>query len=100
MTGNEGALYRAFSGFRLIDEERMLAGHQIRFPRSKRRRIQKKWRRRRENHVFYPDPGVLMDQENKVIIGHPVTMIQLRHKLMLSAAAAGVACAPITDRVF
>lgn len=90
-------LWQALEGFRLIPDERLVIARQIRFPRSKRRRIRRKWARRPANHLFSPSPFLTYDEAGKTVVGHPATLVILRHKIFASKQAdarAHNACAP------
>lgn len=52
---------------------------QFRFPKSKKRRIRKKWSRRSENWKDVPQSGILM--VNGTIFIHPLRMTELRAQL-------------------
>lgn len=49
---------------------------QFRFPRTKKRRIRKKWAKRSEN--FKPREEVLYDKERNLIYAHPIIAHKLR----------------------
>lgn len=49
-----------FNGMTMLSNPEMVLRRQVRFPRSKRRRIRKKWRNNPRNWVTEPDPQVYM----------------------------------------
>lgn len=56
---------------------------QIRFPRSKRRRIQKKWSKRDENFKIWSEPLAFL--ANGTLICHPVILDQFRKEVYREA---------------
>lgn len=83
-------LYEAMAGFRFFENPRLVEGRQLRFPRSKRRRIRRKWAKRPGNMEWRPCPGVMYDDVNKVVIGHPDTILRLKARIAESARNACV----------
>jgi len=57
---------------------------QYRFPRSKKRRIQNKWKLRREN--FRPDTRIFVNQRDGTAICHPVIAAKIREEAARDAA--------------
>lgn len=74
------SMFALLAGYRLVDEPLMRKCRQIRFPRSKRRRIRRKWAKDMRNCEFRPDPCVRVWGDGKVVFGHPATMAELRRK--------------------
>lgn len=74
-------------GYKLLDDPTMTVCRQIRFPRSKRRRIRMKWAKRRENCEFKPDQNVLVCAEKKWMAAHPSLMGPLRLRFEVWQAA-------------
>ena len=68
-------------GFKIIEEPAMEIEKrvQFRFPKSKKRRIRKKWSRRSENWKDVPQSGILM--VNGTLFIHPLRMTELRAQL-------------------
>lgn len=63
----------------------------VRRPRSKRRRIRKKWMRDPRNWRVVPWPDLLFHQAKGVLIGHPQTIAALRQQIpALPAPARGL----------
>lgn len=56
----------------------MTAVEQFRFPRTKKRRIRKKWAARREN--FRPDPNIY-HIAGAGYVGHPATIAKMKGQL-------------------
>jgi hypothetical protein len=65
-------------GFNIIINDRPIGQRQIRFPRTKKRRIRKKWAKRPQNNepVFLEKP--LIDHSHKTIICTSRMAAQLR----------------------
>jgi hypothetical protein len=60
---------------------------QYRFPKSKKRRIRRKWAKRPENYRVFPDPRLyIMDD---TIIAHPQTLARLYTALGIEAPRSG-----------
>ncbi len=70
LAGFMGYLY----GDRVIESEHCVIPTQIRFPRTKRRRIQKKWRKNHKN--FIDKPGMLKTPFG--IVCHPSILRKLK----------------------
>lgn len=79
-------LYQAMEGFRFVEDPRMELAKQVRFPRSKKARIRRKWGKRRENNVFGAMTQLLYSAEQKVVVGHPDTLLALKAKIADSRA--------------
>lgn len=69
------------SAFRLCECPYMTERKQVLFPKTKKRRIQKKWTKRAENWAEVPLPNVIVDEASHIIYGHPTTLIRMRGKL-------------------
>jgi hypothetical protein len=54
---------------------------QYRFPKSKKKRIRKKWRKETRNFKCLPDPQMYL-LKDKAWIGHPATIQKLMEKVM------------------
>jgi len=65
------------NGLRLIETPSLL--HQYRVPRTKKRRIRRKWALRAEN--YSPYRGVLRDNLSDVFYCHPMIAAKLRAQL-------------------
>ena len=68
-----------FSGLTLIHSMFLSTRKQVRFPRSKKRRIKKKWAKRKSNWIDEPDQNVYRTED--MIIGHPQTIARLTKQL-------------------
>lgn len=64
-------------GMRLITAPSMGETRQYRFPRSKKKRIRKKWAKRRQNYRFEPSTQLLINHEKREIYGHPTVIEKL-----------------------
>ena len=84
-----GDLYHTLKDCRLIGDESLVLARQVRFPRSKKRRIRRKWGLRRENNEFTPMPDVFYGAESKTVIAHPATIAELRRRIEASAKLVG-----------
>ena len=60
----------------IFENSLLVVTKQIRFPRSKKRRVQKKWRKRSENHGTIPDRNCIIAGDR--IYCHPVVASALR----------------------
>ena len=63
-----------YGGFRIIESTRLV--EQFRFPRTKKRRIRKKWAKRSQN--YRPSRRCFVDERLRVIYAHPVFVAELR----------------------
>lgn len=69
-----------FCGLNIIESTAMVESYQYRFPRSKKKRIRKKWSKRPTNFKSRPRKDFL-DYGNKIIC-HPVMARRLRNELV------------------
>jgi len=67
-------LLNHFGGMQIIESAALVV--QFRRPRTKKRRIQKKWAKKPAN--FRPRPDVLFDQARGVVYAHPITARRLK----------------------
>lgn len=74
----------AYAGFRFIEQNSCLKRKQVSFPRSKRRRIRRKWAKDDRRCVTVADPEVYFMGQAKVIVGHPVTLAAFKDMLLLA----------------
>ena len=74
-----------FSGITILESEHCKERVQWRFPRSKRKRIRRKWAQREEN-VRYEPRAYKMDAGRKIIC-HPSIAKRLREELPLNDQA-------------
>lgn len=65
----------------VIINEHLVNWKQIRFPKSKKKRIRKKWEKQRKNWLAIPEPDVFIDKVKQVVYAHPITAEKLRHQL-------------------
>lgn len=68
-------------GYTFHENELMTVITQIRFPRSKKRRIRKKWFKNPCNVRIDPCPDVVIIAQTKTVIGHPVIIRELVRQL-------------------
>jgi hypothetical protein len=68
---------------KILANSNLLIHKQVRFPKSKKRRIRKKWERRSSNWHSDPDPNIYayIDPLNKqqVCVAHPLTIKRLQN---------------------
>jgi len=69
-----------FHGFQLIESLHMVETYQYRFPRSKKRRIKNKWKKRPINFKTRPRKDFL--QLGNKLICHPVMADRFRFEMM------------------
>lgn len=65
----------SFGGIRLYANQHLVERRQVRFPRSKKRRIRKKWAKRASNWAVRPDPSVYM--VGRDAFGHPAILAKI-----------------------
>jgi hypothetical protein len=68
----------SISGYKLIEDPNLMESYQFRFPKSKNKRIQTKWRKRKRNWKSRPDSKFYIDMYYKTIIAHPLAMKALK----------------------
>ena len=66
-------------GLRIVETPFLTVRKQVRFPRSRKRRIQKKWRRNFKNWGDVPGPSYLLNDDT--IYMHPDSAKRLRSKI-------------------
>lgn len=91
-----GDLAVAMSGFKFVENPRMVTGRMLRPPRSKKYRIRKKFANRPGNMVYTPAAGLFYMHAQRVVIGHPVTIAALKARIAESAAR-GLAAKGVVD---
>ncbi len=69
-----------YSGFKIIESSTLVIKYQYRFPKSKRRRIRKKWKKDLKNWRTKADPQYYF--LNNQIICHPVMTEKLRYQML------------------
>lgn len=92
-----GDLAVAMSGFKFIENPRMVTGRPLRAPRSKKYRIRKKWANIPGNMVYTPVTGLFYLNAERIVIGHPVTIAALKARIAASAEA-GLASKGVTQK--
>ena len=73
--------HAGYTGMDIIENVYLMLRQQFRFPRSKKRRIRKKWTKREGNVRYQPDPNLYILDKQKVTVGHPATLAQLRREV-------------------
>ena len=73
------------AGVRVLESEHLVIREQVRFPRSKRKRIRKKWAKRPENWAERPDPDIYRMADpitgRVQLVCHPETARRLREMI-------------------
>lgn len=82
-----GDLAIALSGFKFIENPRMVKGRMLRQPRSKKYRIRKKFANRPGNMAYSPAEGLFYMKAERIVIGHPAMIAALKAKIAASAAS-------------
>ena len=76
-----GAIPGTFGGIRIVENHNMVKRVQFRFPRSKSKRIAKKFRKNTANYRTEPDRKILHMPGLGVIVCHPSVAAQLRAEI-------------------
>lgn len=92
-----GDLAVALSGFTFIENPRMVKGRMLRQPRSKKYRIRKKFANRPGNMAYEPAEGLFYMKAERIVIGHPVKIAELKARLAESAARGRVSAPCMED---
>ena len=66
----------------IIEDENIVVVKQTRFPRSKKKRIKKKWAGNNRNFTAYPDMNYYFDKQRNVVYAHPVAARILKNNWM------------------
>lgn len=74
------------SGLNVITDHRMVERKQVRFPRTKKRRIRRKWAKRPENYKEFPLKTVY--QVGNDLIMHPAMFAELQKQAEFKSAQA------------
>lgn len=74
------------SGYKIMEDEFLCDKVQTRFPRSKKKRVRKKWSKRLDNFSFLPSKQIYVlnspfHPSGPAIVCHPVTAAQIRRSL-------------------
>lgn len=78
-----------FGGIKIFESAALVITKLKRFPRTKKRRIIKKWMKRPCNVITFPDPSLyvinttdtFLGGGDRVVIGHPETVAKVKAKL-------------------
>ena len=76
MIGQLGMVY----GMPIIEDDKLIRDKQIRFPKSKGKRIRKKWRKNKHNFICVPDTETILNTPMGLIC-HPVLAERLIREL-------------------
>ena len=74
-----GSLGNPF-GVRIIEDHNLVIKYQVRFPRSKRKRIVKKWNKQERNFKYKPDMSYYQTASGAIIC-HPAAKTVLKQYL-------------------
>jgi hypothetical protein len=77
-----------FMGLRMIESRLLTDNKQVRFPRSHKKRLRKKWAKDQGNWLAVPKAEYYVTADS--IIAHPVTMAKLLRALELKEAKVGL----------
>ena len=61
---------------KIVENSLLIKREQILFPRSKKKRIRKKWYKNEKYWITYPDPAIY--QSKDTLFCHPITAIKIR----------------------
>lgn len=78
MVGIQGGNTNYLAGIRLIEDARMVDRFQVRFPRTKKARIKKKFRKDKRNYRTVPKKEILHSKINNTMTCHPSVAAELR----------------------
>lgn len=70
-----------YAGYKINLNSLLSSRIQTRFPRSKRRRIQRKWAKRDANYVSMPDTQIYVMEQTKTMVMHPAIWAKLEKEL-------------------
>lgn len=70
-------------GYQIVSNSGLTVRKQVRFPRSRRRRMRKKWRKRPENFANYPEMAIYVS--GRMVVCHPAVLDAVPFKLVLEA---------------
>jgi len=71
----------AFGGIKIVENYNLVERQQFRFPRSKGKRISKKFSKDCKNYKTKPDPNVYHLPNQNTIVCHPITAYRIRRSL-------------------
>lgn len=77
IASNPCCINRGPLGYELFENPHCAILRQIRFPKSKRRRVRKKWAKKSSNWMREVDPNVYVVGQRS-IVGHPSIIFKLR----------------------
>jgi len=68
-----------YGGLQFVEQPWLSINEQVKFPRSKRKRIRKKWRKNPKYWRKRPDPSVY--RMGNMIVGHPIMIRRIKREL-------------------
>ena len=69
----------SISGYRIVESLYLVKPIQVRFPRSKKKRMRKKWAKNPRNFTNKPSNEFLVSGD--MIVGHPALVAELRRQM-------------------
>ena len=88
MTTTQLSEHVSIGGLRIVKSIHMVKRGQLRFPNSKRRRIQAKWAKRESNYGYIPDPKIYIMADQGCVIMHPATWKRIEREMNALARLA------------
>ena len=73
---------------RIVENAQLVIREQVRFPKSKKRRIRKKWARQARNWDARPDPAIYQLSQQGWLVMHPATAHRVRSLLQTHGEGA------------
>lgn len=70
-----------FGGLQILESNHCADTRQFRFPRSKKKRIRKKWEKRPENYRRVPWKYAIHDTRSGLMVMHPLMAAELRRTI-------------------
>jgi hypothetical protein len=71
----------AFGGIRIFESHYLTERRQVRFPKTKKKRIRAKWAKRASSYAEMPLDYFFMDRKAGIVYAHPVTAARIREKV-------------------
>jgi len=64
------------NGYQLVKNVNLIEKKLSKMCRSKKKRVKKKWLKNSKNYSYFPEKNLFIDDINKTINGHPITIDQ------------------------
>jgi len=75
-----GGMFGQFGGIKLVESEHLIERIQTKFPRTKRKRIQKKWMKQSKNYSSFPSKDILKLSSDTWVC-HPLIAKEIRRNI-------------------